>query len=169
MVCDDFANALETGHLYKRSWRATEDPYTDSVRAYYMMRHIALPWDHPSSLPAVMSALSESSCDILQQHQHLVRSLWMASHKIQGAHAMRERVSEAERDSDEDDYRRTDRWRAVQCVIWDAIQYREIGSERVSDWDLTRYDEEALNLSIRRGETFASMVALFHHPTDSKA
>jgi hypothetical protein len=167
MVCDDFANILETGRLYKRSWQVTEDPYSDSVRAYYMMRHIALSWDHLSLRPAVTSAFTESTHDMLRECQHLFYSLWMASHKIQGAHAMKERVPAAERDEDGDDYRMTERWRAVQCVILDAVQYRAIGSERVSDWDLTRYDEEAMNLSIRRGETFASTVALLH-PNDSK-
>jgi hypothetical protein len=88
-VCDGLRKRWQGGLYYWRSWRATEDPYTDSVRAYYVMRHIALAWDHLSLRPAAMSALSESSYDMLQEHQHLVRSLWMASHKIQGAHAMR--------------------------------------------------------------------------------
>jgi hypothetical protein len=163
MVYDDFANILETGRLYKRSWQVTEDPYSDSVRAYYMMRHIALAWDHLSLRPAVTSAFTGSSHDMLRECQHLFSSLYRTwSVEIHDALALWERAPEAERDEDEDDYRTTERWRAVECVIWDAIQYREIGSERVSDWDLTRYDEEAANLSIRRGETFASVVAHMH-------
>jgi hypothetical protein len=69
MVCDDFVNTLQTGRLYQRSWQPTEDPYTDSLRAYYMMRHIALAWDYPQLRPAVMSTLSESSYNMLTRVQ----------------------------------------------------------------------------------------------------
>jgi hypothetical protein len=89
MVCDDYVDALRTGCLWERSWQPTEDPYTDSLRAYYTMRHVALAWDYPQLRPAVMSALSESSYTMLQEYKHLFLGLercW--SREIQGAHAL---------------------------------------------------------------------------------
>jgi hypothetical protein len=147
MVCDDYVDALRTGRLWERSWQPTEDPYTDSLRAYYTMRHVALAWDYPQLRPAVMSALSESSYNMLQEHKHLFLGLercW--SREIQGAHELRERIPVAEKDSDQDDNdeRMAERWCAVQCVLYDAVQHRTEGSEQVSDLDITKYFDDDL-------------------------
>lgn len=53
-VCD-VANRRD--RLYKIDWE-TEDPYTDMIRAYYLIRHVVLAYDHPELRPSVSSALS---------------------------------------------------------------------------------------------------------------
>lgn len=53
-VCDA-ANRNNT--LEKIEWE-TEDKYTDMLRAYYLIRHTLLAYDHPELRPSVCSALS---------------------------------------------------------------------------------------------------------------
>jgi hypothetical protein len=53
-VCDA---ASRNNTLYKIDWES-EDPYTDKVRAYYLIRHIVLAYDHPELRPSVSSALA---------------------------------------------------------------------------------------------------------------
>lgn len=102
---------------------------------------------------------------MLKEHKHLflgVERCW--SREIQGAHELRERIPVAEKDSDQDydDERMAERWCAVQCVLYDAVQHRTEGSEQVSDLDITKYFDNDLttggwNLRILRGPTFAPM------------
>ena len=102
---------------------------------------------------------------MLQEYKHLFLGLercW--SREIQNAHALRERIPVAERDSDQDDNdeRLTERWCAVNCVLYDAVRHRREGSEEVPDWDITKYFDEDLtaggwNLRILRGPTFAPL------------
>ena len=142
LACDDFVITLQTVRLHKRSWQATEDPYTDSLRAYYLLRHIALSWDHPELRPAVEATLSETPFDILQECEHLFESLGMCPvDEIIRAHAMCEIIPAAERRSDQDETeeRLTTKWLAVQSVVMDAMLYRIEGIEKVADWDVTKY------------------------------
>lgn len=93
-ACDDLAKITRAGD---RSWQATEDPYTDSLRAYYLSCHIALAWDHPQLRPTVMTTLSETPYDMLQECEHLFFPLTASpSSEIHSAHAIWERIPRAE-------------------------------------------------------------------------
>jgi hypothetical protein len=53
-VCDA---AIRDNTPQKIEWE-TEDKYTDMLRAYYLIRHTLLAYDHPELRPSVCSALS---------------------------------------------------------------------------------------------------------------
>jgi hypothetical protein len=46
--------ASRNNRLYKIDWE-TEDPYTDMLRAYYLIRHTLLAYDYPELRPSVTS------------------------------------------------------------------------------------------------------------------
>lgn len=46
VVCDDLAHRAQTGRFSKRVWQEPADPFPDSIRSYYMTRHIAFRMFH---------------------------------------------------------------------------------------------------------------------------
>jgi hypothetical protein len=119
-VCDGLRKRWQGALYYWRSWRATEDPYTDSVRAYYFLRHLALASAHLHLRPAALSEISSSSHDMLEELKYVFFHMQSAGCKTVGAHAMEERNWDAERgrytpinDTDTPPYITTHRWRGV--------------------------------------------------------
>jgi hypothetical protein len=144
-VCDGLSKRWQEWRFYMRSWQATEDPYTDSVRAYYFLRHLALASDCPQLRPAVLSKILGSSHDMLEELKYVYTRMECAGGKIWGPHAMQERNWDAElgrcapkRDLDTPAYRMTDRWSGVGRVVWAANYYRIIGSRETPSFDVGR-------------------------------
>jgi hypothetical protein len=144
-VCDGLSKRWQEGRWYMRSWQATEDPYTDSVRAYYFLRHLALASDCPQLRPAVLSKTLGSSHDMLEELKYVYTHMKCAGCKIWGPHAMQERNWDAElgrytliRDLDTPAYKKTDRWSGVGRVVCAANYYRIIGSRETPSFDVGR-------------------------------
>ena len=142
-VCDGLSKRWQEGPYCWRSWQATEDPYTDSLRAYYFLRHLALASDHHQLRPAALLEISSSSHDMLQELKYVYFHMQCAGPKILGVHAMQERNWDAERgrytpkrDIDTPPYRTTDRWRGVQRVIVVAHYYRRMSSREMPTFEV---------------------------------
>jgi hypothetical protein len=144
-ICEGLS---KDNRIQKISWPTT-DRWTEIPRAYYLIRHTALAYDHPQLRPAVLSTIAEASMAMLVVNTHVLYYLMrVASYKIRGAHATVERNWDAwsgtQRDPDQDRYRLADRWRAVsQVLIW-AEYYHEIGIEEEPSFDVPDYDDEDL-------------------------
>jgi hypothetical protein len=143
-ICDKLSKHWQEGRIYRRSWQPTEDPYTDSVRAYYFLRHLALASDHPQLQPAALSAVSSSSYEMLEEYDYVYFHMESSVRKVWGAHAMRERNWDSgygryvfRRDPETPAYRMTDRWRRVQRVLAVADYYLEIGSQEMPTFDVS--------------------------------
>jgi hypothetical protein len=144
-VCDGLSKCGQSGVYYYRFWRATEDPYTDSLRAYYFLRHLALASDHLQLRPAALSEVSSSSHDMLEELKYVYFHLRSAGCKIVAAHAMKERNWDAERgrytprnDTDTPPYITTDRWRGVHRVVALANRYRETSSRKLPTFEVEK-------------------------------
>lgn len=75
----------QLGSLYKRFWRSqTGDPCADSIRAYYLLRHMAQAFDHLQLRPAAMSTILDSSCEMLQEHDYVDYHMETSGYKIWG-------------------------------------------------------------------------------------
>jgi hypothetical protein len=143
-ICDKLSKSCQEGRIYRKSWQPTEEPYTDSVRAYYFLRHLALASDHPQLQPAALSAVSSSSYEMLEEYDYVYVHMESSGRKVWGAHAMRERNWDAEhgryvfrRDPETPAYRTTDRWFSVQRVVATADYYLEIGSQEMPTFDVS--------------------------------
>lgn len=98
-VCDA---ASRNNTLYKIDW-ATEDPYTDKIRAYYLIRHIVLAYDHPELRPSVSSALAACTGKMHDGNKWLDFFLVAkASMKLKFSLGLLERNIDGWRDPDED-------------------------------------------------------------------
>jgi hypothetical protein len=121
-----------------RSWGSDIDPYTDSLRAYFILRHIALAWDFPQLRPAVMATILESSYGIIKECEYVFRNVLAWYWKMLGAHAIIERVWDV--GLGRYAYRFTRRWLAVEGQIWDAIVFRDLGRPHLWSWDVLDYE-----------------------------
>lgn len=121
-VCDA---ASKDNKLEKITWQ-TRDPRVEMLRAYYLVRHALLAYDHTELRPALISALrgmSEKMCDANDWMRFFIRSA--APRKLQHTHRVNERNPDAWNGSHRDPYeqplRLTARWRAVGTVLAGAI------------------------------------------------
>jgi hypothetical protein len=145
-ICEGLS---KDNRIQKISWPTTTDRRTEILRAYHLIRHIALAYDYPQLRPAVLSTISESSMAMLVINTHVLYYLVrVASCKIRGAHAIVEHNwdswsdSDTQRDPDKDRYRMANRWRAVSQVLTWAEYFREIGIEEKPSFDVEDYDDD---------------------------
>jgi hypothetical protein len=134
-VCDSLDKRWQEGRFYRRSRQPTEEPYNDSVRACYFLRHLALAFDNPHLQPTALLAVSSSSYEMLEDYRYVYSHMEGSGFKVWGSHAMQERNWDAEhgryvsrRDPETPAYRTTERWSWVRRVVSGAY-YRRIGLE----------------------------------------
>jgi hypothetical protein len=98
-VCDA---ASRSNTLYKID-RRTQDPYTDKIRAYYLIRHNVLGYDHPELRPSASSALAACTGKMRDGNKWLEFFLVAkVSMKLKFSLGLLERNVDGWRDPDED-------------------------------------------------------------------
>lgn len=138
--------ASRNNTLQKITWQ-TEDPRTEILRAYFLIRQTLLAYDHPELRPPVLSAFAT-----LSERMHRANSwvaffmLAAAPSKLRDAHGMFERNPDAwygnDRDPDEDSLRLVDRWSGANAVIARARSNHMDGRTEPPSFDLEDSDSE---------------------------
>lgn len=129
------------------TWQ-TSDPRIEMLRAYYLIRHAVLAYDHPHLRPAIISTLTTSTNAILKANEHVLFFLQRVAHvSLQNAHGFFERNPDAyhgagvhlDRDPDKDKYREVERWRGVGTVLSKARYNQKFGIQELPDFEFEEY------------------------------
>lgn len=132
--------------LQKITWQ-TEDPRTEILRAYFLIRHTLLAFDHPELRPPVILAFATLS-DKMHRANSWVAFFMLAAAptKLRDAHGMFERNPDAwngnDRDPDQDPSRLVDRWSGANAVIARARSNHMDGRTEPPSFDLEDSDSE---------------------------